>query len=375
MKKVLSLILAVMLAFACVTVASAEETAEYNVLMLVPYNSGSYFTAGTAGVKALETAYPGTKTEVIEMGALTMEQAGVEAELAAYKDFFLDAAASGKYDLIVTMGAECNAAMVNAAAEYPEQLFFSCDMQDFNGTTLDAEPMNNVYGLMYNTADIGYLAGFVACQVTVSSMPNANEDKKVGVIVGIDFPGLNEYIGSFCQVCAANGVTVFIDYAGDFVADIAPQVAEKATAMYEQGVDVIWQVAGGAGAGVFTAAKAAGRYAFGVDCDQSQTIADAEEAATIVTSFYADYTAAVVGTFGAVIDGTFPGGTYPTVGLAEGFVGYADNAQYEAMTTAEVRESVTALYAELNANPVEIFSVVADPEGWEALKAQVSPAE
>ena len=48
------------------------------------------------------------------------------------------------------------------------------------------------------------------------------------MIVGIDAPGLNEYIGSFCQVCEEQGVTVYIDYAGDFIPDFAPAVAEKA---------------------------------------------------------------------------------------------------------------------------------------------------
>ena len=35
------------------------------------------------------------------------------------------------------------------------------------------------------------------------------------MIVGIDAPGLNEYIGSFCEVCEEQGVTVYIDYAGE----------------------------------------------------------------------------------------------------------------------------------------------------------------
>ena len=206
-------------------------------------------------------------------------------------------------------------------------------------------------------------------------MPRANPDKKVGVIVGVNFPGLNEYIGSFCQVCRDNGVSVYIDYAGDFLPDLAPEVAKQAMAMYDAGVDVIWQVAGGAGAGVFTAAKEADRYAFGVDCDQSKTIADPEEAATIVTSFFADYPAAIDAAFSALLAGEFPGGTYPLLGLAEGFIGYADNEQFAAMTNQEITDAIAGLYTTMASGEVEVFSVIDDPEGWETLKQAVAPAD
>lgn len=374
MKKLASLLLTLCLLLTMST-AFAADASEMRVLALVPsLGDGSYFAAAANGVKALEDIYPGLVTEAIEMGAIPMDKANAEYELETYRPFFQEACESGKYDLIVTCGAECNHALVEAAQMYPDQLFFSVDIQNVPDS-LKENPLPNVYGVTYKNKDLGYLAGYVACAVTTSDMPNANADKKVGVIVGIDMPGLNEYIGGFCQVCRDNGVTVYIDYAGDFVADIAPQVAEKAKAMYDQGVDVIWQVAGGAGAGVFTAAKEANRYAFGVDCDQSKTIADAGEAATIVTSFYADYPAAIAKVFASVLDGTFPGGTYPQVGLAEGFVGYANNEQFASMVSASVVEGIADLYTKMASGNVEVFSVEADPEGWEELKNAVAPQD
>ena len=373
MKKFMVVLLTLALCFSCVVFSQAEEGLE--VLLLVPSAEGSYFSAAVLGVTALEEKYPGTHTEIIEMGAIPMEKASAAYELESYMPFFEEGCKDGKYDLIVTMGAECNAALIAAAKKYPEQKFFSCDLQGIEGSELETSPLANVYGLMFKSKDIGYLAGYVACQVTQSDMPNANPEKKVGVIVGIDVPGLNEYIGSFCQVCAEQGVEVYIDYAGDFIPDFAPAVAEKAAAMYADGVDVIWQVAGSAGSGVFTAAKEAGRYAFGVDCDQTRTVVDPEEAATIVTSFYADYAAAIDATFASVVDGTFVGGTYPLVGLAEGFIGYAHNDQFTAMAPASIQEAIVALYQQAQETPIDIFSVVEDPEGWESLKQTVAPKQ
>ena len=395
MKKIIALLLAMMLVFAgCANndepvvddpvdepVADepvdepVDEPAEegLSIAVLVPdVDDGSYFQAAVDGVKALEEKYPGTKTVAVDMGIMETgspeEMPSAEEELNAYKDFFLDAAASGEYDLIVTCGAECNAALVYAAEQYPEQLFFSADLQ----TAPESIPAN-VYGLTYKVEDLGYLAGYVACQITTSDMEFANEDKKVGVIVGMDMPGMNDYIGGFCQVCKDNGVTVYIDYPEGFWPDLIPTVVEQSKAMYEDGVDVIWQVAGAAGAGVFTAAKEASAYAFGVDCDQTLTVADPEEVATIITSFYQNYAAAIENVFAMVKEGTFVGGKCDLVGLKEGFTGYADNDQFKAMVPQEIQDAIAALYEEMSTGSVEIFKVSDDPEGWEELKAAVAP--
>jgi basic membrane protein A len=354
----------------------SHRVVERNVLVLVPNpNDGSYFEAAVNGAKELEVTYPGTTVDVIGMGEISVADGmpTEEEELEFYKDYFIDGCESGKYDLIITGGGECNAAMLYAAQQYPDQMFFSFDLQYVEGTAWENQDFPNVYGLMYKSEDLGYLAGYVACQITTSDMPNANADKKVGVIVGMDVAGLNDYIGSFCQVCQENGVSVYIDYTGGFSADSASLVAEKAKAMYDDGVDVIWQVSGSAGKGVFTAAAEAGRYAMGVDCDQTLTVEDEGEKATIVTSFYQNYAYAIEKAFAALVDGAFPGGTHPTVGLAEGYAGYADNQQFESLVPQAVRESVDALYATMADGNTQIFKVSDDPEGWETMKAAVAP--
>ena len=143
--------------------------------------------------------------------------------------------------------------------------------------------------------------------------------------------------------------------------------------MYDDGVDVIWQVAGGAGKGVFTAAAQADRYALGVDCDQTLTVSDEKEKAAIVTSFYANSAAAIEDAFRALVDGKFPGGTYPTVGLAEGYVGFADNEQFRDLAPQSIRESVNALYEKMADGTTVVFKASDDAEAWEELKAAVAP--
>ncbi|MGN1178524.1 MAG: hypothetical protein ACI4SI_05720, partial [Candidatus Ornithospirochaeta sp.] len=59
--------------------------------------------------------------------------------------------------------------------------------------------------------------------------------------------------------------------------------------------------------------------------------------------------------------------------LAEGFIGYAHNDQFVAMAPQSVQDAITELYAEAKKGTLDIFSVIDDPEGWEALKAEVAP--
>lgn len=350
----------------------SRAPAAYHVAVLVPNpNDGSYFEAGVNGAKALDNV----AVDVVAMGSIPVgeKMPTAEEELEFYAHFFTEAAESGKYDLIITGGAECTPAMAAAAKAFPGQKFMSFDLQHLDGTVLEEESYPNVYGVVYKNQDLGYLAGYIACQITTSDMPKANADKKIGVLIGMDAPGMNDYVGSVCQVAKEQGVTVYVDYVGDFAPSAMPTAAEKAKAMYDDGVDVIWQVAGGAGKGVFTAAKECGRYALGVDCDQTLTVTDADEAATIVTSFYANSPAVIADAWEALLAGEFPGGTYPTVGLAEGYVGFADNAQFEAMTSQELQGSVTELFTTMAEGKTEVFQASADADAWAKLKADVAP--
>ena len=54
MKKLLALILSLVMALGCLSLASAETTG-LNVLLLVPSTEGSYFSASVLAVKELET--------------------------------------------------------------------------------------------------------------------------------------------------------------------------------------------------------------------------------------------------------------------------------------------------------------------------------
>lgn len=335
----------------------AEKT--YNVLLLVPKTGDkSYFDGAALGMTLLEETYDNVTTEIITMGS-------TDEDMANYPTFFRDACESGKYDLIVTGAAECTNALVEVAAEYPDQLFFDFDYQDTFGNELP-----NVYGVYYKTYDMGYLAGFLAAQITTSDMEYANEQKVIGAVVGIDFPDLNDFVGSFCQAAIDCGVQAIISYCNTFT-ETQPAY-DCAMELYEQGCDVVWQVAGSAGLGVFEASMDAGFYAFGVDVDQVDTVNDATLTANIVTSFQKDYAQMILAAFNSVLDGTFVGGTYDAVGLGEHGVGLVDNEQYRALVPQTIRDAVDEVYEKVKNGEIVPLSAMLDQETWATVRDQAA---
>ncbi len=325
----------------------SEKT--YKIALLIPYlGDQSYYDTTAAGLDTLKAKYSNVETTVIETGT----------DKSKYSDYFDDVCSSAQYDLIISGSSDSEEALYAACEAYPDQLFMNFDYTD--------APPSNCYAVNYNTADMGYVAGVLATLVTTSDMEKANPDKKVGVIIGMDIPAMNDFIGGFCQVCTNAGVQVYIGYPESFT-DTA-KAKELSLEMYNQGVDVIWQVAGSAGTGVFEAAAQVDKYSFGVDSDQTITIADKALTSTIITSFYKDCGSAIVGAVEMLMQGNFPAGTAATLGLAENAVGLIDNEQYQTMVPEEIRNEVTAELEKVKTGEVQVYSVKADPDSWQAIK-------
>ena len=336
------------------TEATAEPAAEkvYKVAVLVPFiGDQSYFDSVNAGRLVVEE-YPNVETTLIEMGE----------DKSKWQSYYLDACEGG-YDLIIGGNNDAEEYFYAAAQQYPDQKFFNFDY-------VNHVDLPNVFAVTYNTPELGYIAGTAASLVTQSSMEKANPEKIVGVVVGMDFPAMNDFVSGFCQSCYENGVQVLIGYPESFT-DSA-KAKEIALNMYAQGADVVWQVAGGAGLGVFEAAAEAGRYAFGVDSDQTIALSGQPNlAATIITSFYKDCGASVKYAVDMLIAGTYPSGAQ-TLGIKEGAVGLIKNDQYISMVPQEIRDQIDAQVAKVAAGEVKVISALADDAAWQDIKAKAT---
>lgn len=206
-----------------------------------------------------------------------------------------------KNTLILGVGFAWGDEMAKSAAANPNVHYAIVD------ATVD-QP--NVAGLVFKANEGSFLVGAAAALKSTSG--------KVGFIGGVDIPLIQDFQVGFEAGAKAVKPDIQIDAkyispAGDF-SGFSDSAKAKTIALkqYEDGADIIYHAAGGAGDGLFGAAKefsAKGKkvWAIGVDSDQALT-QPADVAPFILTSMIKHVDVAVYETMKAEATGAFKGG-------------------------------------------------------------------
>ncbi|MBR2565904.1 MAG: BMP family ABC transporter substrate-binding protein [Paenibacillus sp.] len=218
---------------------------------------------------------------------------------AAFEEF-----SEQKFDLIIGLSNTILADMEKVATKYPDQQFLLIDGQS---------SLPNIASISFRAEEGSYLAGVLAAM--------ASKENRVGFLGGLEIPVLKDFEKGFEQgVLAVNPeATVDVIYAGDFGdPDLGKQIAKKM--IQENGVDVIYAVAGLTGVGTLTEIQDLGKYAIGVDTDQFFI---AEKA--ILASMLKNVDVSIYNTVNTFIENnhTFPNKEI-SEGLAENAVGLTE---------------------------------------------------
>lgn len=343
----------------CGSVSMADESDKvYKIAFVVPYiGDQSYWDLVNKG-RLLVEEYDNVETTLIEAGEDTSKWTSVMTDVCEMG-----------FDLIVSGNDSYESYLYEAAENYPDQLFFNFDY----GNPVECD---NVYAVKYKTSELGYVAGVLSCLVTTSDMEKANDDKVVGVIVGMENDAMDEFIGGYCQVANSMGVQVIVGYPESWT-DVA-KAKEMTMTMIDSGADVIWQVAGGAGNGVFEACAEKGVYSLGVDQDQYAQFVESkpEYAETILTSLVKNAEVGVQRAVDQLIAGEFPGGVIEGLGIDVNGVGFVENEHYIETVPQEIRDQVSEVLADVTNGNVEVFSVLeGSAEEWQEIKAEAQQAK
>ena len=134
---------------------------------------------------------------------------------------------------------------------------------DYSVANFKSHP-TNIEGLTYATQQNSYLIGCLAAHVAARS-----GKKNISVVGGVKIPPVDTFLAGYkagAQRCVP-GTTVQIGYSQDFI----DQAKCKSVAQnqLDAGSQVVFGVAGPCGLGALDAAKEAGKWAVGVDVDQS----------------------------------------------------------------------------------------------------------
>jgi basic membrane protein A len=324
------LLVGALLLAACATAAKPAAEEKMKVVHLVN---------GTLGDKSfIDSAHRGLVQASEEFGfELVTVEAGTDP--AAWEPAFMDTVQDDTVDWVVVGSGDLMDALVREAPNYPEKKFIMFD----NPVDFEACPdCTNVYAIQYKQNEGSYLAGLYAGLMSKTKM--------IGAVGGMDIPVINDFFAGYIQGAKEAGIeekNILIQYAGSW-SDVA-KGKELALTMYQQGADVVFQVAGGTGEGVFYAAAEATtadapKWALGVDSDQALIEADsgnANLAAVILTSMLKNVDKSLYRAFKLNAEGTLAIGTNENLGIPDG-VGLAYNDNYEKYTPQDVKDKIAA---------------------------------
>lgn len=236
----------------------------------------------------------------------------VAAAVQAVADIVAD------YDVIVCCGFQF-AGIATIAQENPDVKFVLVDSfpTDAEGAEV---AVDNIYAMCFAEQESGFFAGMAAALETASN--------KVAVVNGVAYPSnVNYQYGFECGVKYVNetegknvevvelpsyaGIDVTgANVGGNYVNSFADEATGKVVgnALIAEGVDIIFTAAGGSGNGVLTAVKEAEGVKFiGCDVDQYDDGANGD-ANVVLTSALKVMHLNVERALNAVADGSFKGG-------------------------------------------------------------------
>lgn len=227
-------------------------------------------------------------------------------DIVSQGEAVLRQAGQAGFDVVIDLEFSTADALTAVAGEFPNTQW------TFMNLPLEGD---NVTSFVFAEHEGGYLAGALAALATAdTSIPGMNADLVIGAVGGTKSTGIDKFIVGFMQGAQDINpdVKVLVSYTNDFGdATTGQQAAE---AMFEQGADIVYQIAGGAGLGVIQAAKDAGKWAIGVDTDQSGIAPDA-----VLTSMVKRTDEAVYQSVKRAVEGNL-GGEIVNLDLAAGGV-------------------------------------------------------
>ena len=342
---ILSVITLMVLSTMSVFASGDKEAADESKIKVVLYVNG------TLGDKSFfDSAARGIDQAVKELGIIGKVVEGSYDSSRGEPDILQ--LSEGDWDIVIAGTWQLVEYLEKIAPNHPEKKFFTFDtaVNYANGN------LGNVYSITYSQNEASFLAGALAAMITTSDLPQANAEKVIGFLGGMDIPVINDFKVGFIEGAAYIDpeVKVLVTYAGLW--NDPAKGKELTLAMFDQGADISFNVAGETGLGGIDAAKEKSKYTIGVDSDQYLFFAgtDPEKASNIVTSMMKNVDASIFRGIKMHVEGTLKYGEAEALDIDKGGVGLADNENYQKIATAEMRAKIDELAKKITSGEIKV---------------------
>ncbi|MCF7928138.1 MAG: BMP family ABC transporter substrate-binding protein [Spirochaetales bacterium] len=342
MKKTLNILLTGFVILMLITLISCEKEKKadtkqenFDIAVFVPgVTEGSpTYKEMVEGVQRAAEEKEGVSVNVVEGGF----------NQAEWPESLTSLAASGEYDLIVSSNPSIPEICDELTENHPDQRFLLLDGY--------LEGNEAIHTLLYNQMEQGYLAGYFGGLITKGDLEHANPDLKVGMIVGQEYPMMNQVILPGFKLglkTADSSIQLDFRVVGNWYD--AGKAQELAKSMYESGVDIILTIAGGANQGVISSAKETGGYVIWYDTSGYDVAPG-----VVIGSTYIDQERAAYERSLAAIEGELVYGEAEILGVAEGFVGFdTEHNQYRRNVDEETRKNIDKMIERMKSGELQL---------------------
>lgn len=333
MKKILSVLLVLLMVFSmfmlvgCGSEDAASEDA-LKVCVVVPSGFGdkSFNDSAKEGAELLKSD-------------LGVNVSYIECNNEGHKQQMMNAADAA--DVVVCVGWEFWE-IGDVANEYPEVKFVWIDNAIENPADYP-----NLECIMYAQNEGSFLAGYIAASMSETGV--------IGAVGGEDGTTINDFMVGYEQGAKeANKDIEFVKNYADGDYENPALGKELALALNGQGADIIFQIAGNTGSGVFQAAQEQGFKAIGVDKDQKIEFPSFDE--QIICSMKKEVGTSIYDTIKNYMETEeFLGGQIWIADMANGYVSivYGDENSKQFVSD-DLKAKVESLKDEIIAGNIEV---------------------
>lgn len=321
--------------FGATTSSAQDKPLRIKLVLNGVLGDKSFFDSAQRGMDHLIEDGYNVEVNTIELGTSN----------SAWETGLSDAMVGEDYDVLIVGTWQMPDFLMARVHLYPDKRFIIFDTTvAYDDPTKCIDGCKNVYSVMYKQNEGSFLAGVYAAAMTISGIEGMNPEPIIGAIGGGNIPVINDFVVGYEQgACLVNPKSqVLVNYVGGDAGWNDPAKGKEITlAMYEQKADIVFNIAGGSGLGMFEAAKEQGHYAIGVDSDQALLYPDLAD--YILTSMMKNVDNSLYRAIDLHLKGELPYGQAEALGVAEGGIGLAYNDIYYEKTPENVLDLIDAV--------------------------------
>jgi basic membrane protein A len=324
------------------TNASGQKTHACMVTDTGGINDRSFNASAWAGMQAAAAANSNITVEYSQSNT----EADYTPNLTAYAQ-----KAAPACDLIIAVGGLMGDALTAAAKANPSKKFAIID---------DNIALPNVYSMQFDTAQAGYLAGYLAAGTSKSGVVATYGGLKIPPVT-IFMDGFADGVAAYNKAKSKNVKVLGWDKTaqnGSFANSFTDQNAGKqlSDAFVAQGADVIMPVAGGTGVGTAAAAQQSGGKYSVIWVDQDGCVSAQQYCSVFLSTVVKNISETMQNALSNAAKGTLQFGSGSVGTLKNDGVQLAPYHDFASKVPADLQSEITQLKQDIISGKVQVTS-------------------